>query len=141
MRQAAAFLALLLLAGCDFGATHVAGPFYLMWIDIYEDMALYRCPDGPDDGVGCAVDGLPDGTVFAAGADSGHIVVARHPRSNNVTNRSVTQYFYFARIPQETKGWGNNPEKIIGPLTQAEFEVASTTNHLPPLSIVLDDLK
>ena len=112
-----------------------------MWIDISEDMALYRCPGGPDGGVGCAVDGLPGSTVFAAGADSRYIVVARHPRDNNLTHKDVTQYFYFARVPQESKGWGQNPEKIIGPLSKTEFDAATTSLKLPPLSIVLDDLK
>jgi len=58
-----------------------------------------------------------------------------------VTNKSITEYFYFARIKNERSGWGNSPEKIVGPLTQSEFEAASTAHHLPPLSIVLDDLK
>jgi hypothetical protein len=136
-----ALLVLLLLAGCGNDTVHVAGPFYLMWIDISEETALYRCPDGPDGRLGCAVDGLPNSTVFAAGADSRYVVAARHPRNNNVTDKSVTQYFYFARTKAERSGWGPDPEKIIGPLTQPEFEAASTAYHLPSLSIVLDDLK
>jgi hypothetical protein len=137
----AALLTLLLLMGCDSDATHVAGPFYLMWVDISEETALYRCPDGPDRGIGCAIDGLPGSTVFAAGADRRYVVVARHPRDNNATNKDITQYFYFARIPEESKGWGNNPEKIIGPLTQRQFDAHRISLHLPDLSIVLDDLK
>jgi hypothetical protein len=132
-----ALLALFLLAGCDFDATHVVGPFYLLYIDLPEQTALYRCPDGPNGRLGCAVDGLPDATVFAAGGDDRYVVVARHPQSD----KGVTQYFYFHRVPQERSGWGNNPEKIVGPLTEGEFNADKVSLHLPDFSVTKDELK
>lgn len=119
---------------------HVAGPFYLQPPTAWDrdNMTLYRCTDAPE----CGRDPeLPDATIFAAGADSRYVVAARHPRTHNpagdVTDKSITQYFYFARIKNERY----DSEKVVGPLTKAEFEAASAEYHLPPLSIVLDDLK
>ncbi len=127
-----------LLAGCDQDKIQVAGPFYLTYFETYDQMALFRCP-GPN--TGCAGEGLPGSTVFAAGADKKYIVAARHPWSDHNIDRSVTQYYYFARIRLESGGWGDNPEKIVGPLDKQEFDAATASLHLPPLSIVLDDLK
>ena len=115
---------------------HVAGPFYLTYFETEDQMSLFRCPTGPR-GVGCAIDGLPDATVFAAGADTRYVVVARHP----LGNRNVTEYFYFARTDRESRGWGNGPEKIIGPISADAFDAAQAKLRLPPLSIVMDDLK
>ena len=128
----------LLLAACGDDVTPVDGPFYLTYLETRDQMALYRCPKGPNDG--CAIDGLPDATVFAAGADKMYIVVARHPRVGGATNRQVTEYFYFARIPQEREGWGFNPEKIVGPLTQVQFDADKSRLHLPEFSVHLRDL-
>jgi len=121
--------------------THVSGPFYLMYFETRDQMALFRCPDGPDRG--CAIDGLPDATVYAAGADERYIVVARHPHveADHSFDQSVSEYFYFARINNERRGWGNNPEQIIGPLNDNQFRTAKRKLRLPDFSIVLDDLK
>ena len=114
---------------------HVAGPFYLTYFERRDRMSLFRCPTGPSGG--CAGEGLPDETVFAAGADARYVVVARHPHGNG----NVTEYFYFARIDRESRGWGNGPEKIIGPISEDAFNAARASLKLPPLSIVIDDLK
>jgi hypothetical protein len=134
----AALLALFLLAGCD-RTTHVAGPFYLRDIDIDEGMMLYRCPQGP--GKHCVRDRLPGPTAFAAGGDDRYVVVARHPGSTGANDKTVTQYFYFRRVPQEAAKWWLNPEKIVGPLTPQEFNAAKAALHLPAFSVTLDDLK
>lgn len=137
--KSAALPVLFLLAGCDNRSAHVAGPFYLMAIDIEEQTALYRCPQGPKKD--CVGDDLPGPTVFAAGADDKYVVAARHPRANEITDKKITQYFYFHRIPQETAEWWLHPEKIVGPLTEREFNAAKSTLHLPDFAIVRDDLK
>jgi hypothetical protein len=49
----------------------------------------------------------------------------------------VLNYFYFARVPEETYGWGANPEKIVGPLTAAQFDVAEKSLGLPAADIKL----
>ena len=116
-------IAMLLLpaAACD-RKVEVDHPFYLWSIESSEETALFRCPQGPDEG--CAIDGLPGPRVFAAGADKKHVVVA-----------STQGYFYFARVPNETGGWGANPEKIIGPLTEEEFASAKQQLALPDFTV------
>jgi hypothetical protein len=127
-----------MLAACEPASIPVAGPFYLTYFENPREMALFRCP-GP--GSGCAIDGLPGPTVYAAGADQKYIVVASHPFSNGQIKRSIVQYFYFARIKTERQGWGNDPEHIIGPLSEQQFNAARKKYGLPDFSIVLDDLK
>jgi hypothetical protein len=115
-------LALLLAAtACD-RKVEVDHPFYLWSIESPDETALFRCPRGPDEG--CAIDGLPGPRVFAAGADPKHVVVA-----------STQGYFYFARVSNETGGWGANPEKIVGPLTEEEFESAKAKLGLPDFTV------
>jgi len=136
---AAISLPLLLLTACEPQNTHVVGPFYLSYFETRDEMAVFRCPEGPDHG--CAIDGLPDATVYAAGGDRKYVVVARHPRTNGSIKRNVSEVFYFARIRDERSGWGNNPEHIVGPLTEKQFDSAKRELGLPSFSIVFDDLK
>lgn len=115
------FLALLLLSGaCSGGPTEIDHPFYLQKRET-GGVDLIRCPRGPRSG--CAVDGLPE-KVLAAGANKQFVVA-----------RSSAGYFYFARVPQETDGWGNNPERVVGPLSAAKFEVAARELQLPPFEV------
>jgi hypothetical protein len=116
----------LLLAGCD-KPKEVSHPFYLWYLDDPTDVSLFRCPSGPDGG--CAVDGLPLSHVVAAGANKNFIVVEQ------MQPGGVAGYFYFARVPEETRGWGNNPEVIIGPLSSDAFAEAKTRLQLPELSV------
>lgn len=106
------------------GPVEVADPFYLDHIPDSSEVALYRCPDGP--AKGCAIDGLPGPQVIAAGGSDRFIVV-----------HNSAGYYYFARTPQEKRGWGNEPEKIVGPLTMEEFEAAKRTFDLPDLKVRL----
>jgi hypothetical protein len=130
-----ALAASLLLAGCGPDSREVSQPFYVTYIENPSDSALFRCPKGPD--YGCAIDGLPGPYVFAGGADRRYVVVARHPKTGGAIDWDRTEYFYFARVPQETDGWGNNPEKIIGPLTELDFQQAKATHGLPDFSVDL----
>ena len=106
--------------GCQRYPKEVAGPFYL---DYGEDqpVALFRCPKGPANG--CANDGLPE-TVIAAGGSRDFIVV-----------QNTAGYYYFKRLPEERYGWGDNPEKIIGPLSSEEFSTAKRRLGLPELTV------
>jgi hypothetical protein len=132
-------LPLLLLTACEPEPIQVAGPFYLTYFETRDEMALFRCPDGPEHG--CAIDGLPDATIYAAGGNRSYVVVVRHPRVNGVIERNVSEFFYFARIANERRGWGNSPEHIVGPLTENQFREAKQKLGLPDFSIFFDDLK
>ena len=141
-RAVTCLLLLAAMPGCD-NREHIAGPYYLMTPENRLDTSLFYCfEDG-----GCAGDSLPDATVFAAGSDARHIVLARHPRSYGetwaVTNTGRTEYFYLRRQPgnpEPNAGWSREPGAIAGPLSRAEFERATERLNLPPFTIVLDDL-
>ena len=120
----------LAIAACDRRYKEVDHPFYLMFIEDPREVALFRCPNEP--GIGCAIDGLPGRYVVAAGADKRFVVVAQ--RSDPDVS-GPTRYYYFARVPQETSGWGNNPERIIGPLDEQEFAAARAKLQLPDFTV------
>jgi hypothetical protein len=105
----------------------VSHPFYLWYFEDPNDLSLFRCPTGPDQG--CAVDGLPMSRVTAAGANKKYVVVEQ------LQAGGALGYFYFARVPEEIRGWGNNPEVIVGPLDADAFARAKTKLQLPELSI------
>lgn len=115
-------LVALLGAACEPQFTEVDHPFYLGYIEDPGEIALFRCPTGVDGS--CAIDGLPGPGVIAAGADRRFVVV-----------QSDLGYYYFERVPQETGGWGNNPERIVGPLSEADFAVAREKLRLPDLEV------
>lgn len=114
-----------LVIGCSSRGHEVSHPFYVMSPADSDVRALFRCPDGPDNG--CAIDGLPGPDVFAAGGDARYIVVARHRAGHD-------EYLYFHRVAEETRGWGHNPERIIGPLNRSQFEADSQRLGLPLLT-------
>jgi len=120
----------LAMAACDRRYKEVDHPFYVMFIEDPREVALFRCPDEP--GVGCAIDGLPGPYVVAAGADKRFVVVAQ--RSDPEAS-GPTRYYYFARVPQETSGWGRNPERIIGPLDEPAFAAAKAKLKLPEFTV------
>ena len=70
-----------------------------MFIEDPREVALFRCPNEP--GTGCAIDGLPGPYLVAAGADKRFVVVAQH---SDPDVSGPNQYYYFARVPQETGG-------------------------------------
>ncbi|WP_156377738.1 hypothetical protein [Sphingopyxis sp. Root1497] len=117
-------------AGCGRRAIEVDHPFYLMFIEHPQDVALFRCPNEP--GVGCAIDGLPGPFVAEAGANKRYIVVAQTPSSDG---EGPTSYYYFERVPEETSGWGKNPERIVGPLDEREFTAAKAHLGLPEFTV------
>lgn len=119
-----AVVALLALLGtaCDNGPVEVSDPFFLWHLEDPEATALFRCVDVRE--MVCAIDGLPDPPVLAAGANARFVVL-----------RKSEGYFYFRRTPQERHGWGNNSEAIIGPLSQKRFTASQRELGLPDASI------
>jgi hypothetical protein len=107
----------------------VSHPFYLMQVE-GGGFALFRCPMGPDEG--CAIDGLPGPYIAASGADERFVVVSQRPDDQG---RGLMQYYYFARVPQETRGWGHNPEIIVGPLNETQFALAKSKLDLPEFTV------
>ncbi len=112
----------MLVSGCSNNAIKVSGPFYLDYIEDPSQVALFRCPSGPSKG--CAIDGLPGPEVIAAGASKNFIVV-----------HNTSGYYYFKRVPEERRGWGNNPEEIIGPLSESAFKDAKARFNLPDFTV------
>lgn len=104
-------------AGCERSPLKVAGPYYLNTMPDSSAVALWRCPNGPNQG--CAVDGLPT-EVIAAGSNKDFITV-----------HGAKGYYYFHRINNETSGWGTRPEKIVGPVSKNEFDAAKRKLRLP----------
>lgn len=132
-----------MLAACD-SKVQIAGPYYLMSPELPEDTALFYCMDD----IGCAGDGLPGPTVFAAGSNANFIVLARHPRTGPVTDRQTdwktTEYFYIRRAegdPEPNASWDGDAKAITGPLTAAQFEAASEELGLPDFSTVRRQLE
>jgi hypothetical protein len=122
--------ATLLVAASGVRAVEVDHPFYLTFIEDPRDVALFRCPDGPDRG--CAIDGLPGPRVLAAGANKRFVVILQQSKASP---RAPARYYYFARVPGETRGWGNNPEKIVGPMDEAAFSRARAKLDLPDFTV------
>ena len=139
-------LATFALAGCSLPAVdeHVAGPYRLIATDESSLTTLDICNDDV-----CAGDGLPDPTVFAAGADAKYVVFAQHPASKprgsgvdavgSADDRSVTNYYYIIRVPDEARGIRKS--NLIGPMDKKAFDEAKARMRLPGFSITLDDLK
>jgi hypothetical protein len=125
-------------AGCIERNAEVSHPFYLTFPEDAQDVALWRCTEGPREG--CTRDEqMPGPAIFLAGANARYVAMARYPRDEerHVTDLSRTEYYYFARVPEETYGWGLNPETVVGPLSRAEFEAAKARLGLPDLTVGL----
>lgn len=134
-------VALPLLWSCigGWGFVHdqpLAGPYRLVAVDTREDMTVCRSLEGGD----CLGDGLPGRTVFAAGADDRHLVIARHPSVfGKPMNKAVTEYYVVERSPDEADP-ASRPE-VFGPFDQAEFDARVRELSLPEFTIVFDDLR
>lgn len=100
----------------------MSDPFYLWHLEDPQATALFRCVDVRE--LACAIDGLPDPPVLAAGANARFVVM-----------RKREGYFYFRRTPQERRGWGYDPEVMIGPLSDTQFGAAQRELGLPEANI------
>src|SRR5262249_39260380 len=92
-------LAAALVAGCGVVRdVPLDGPYRLVAIDIDEDMVLCR-----SFGHSGSCEGLADATIFQAGVNASYVVAARHPRHRwtEAPDRSVTEYYYVVRSPDE----------------------------------------
>jgi hypothetical protein len=129
----------LFLTGCGFVHDEVlAGPYRLVAIDISEDMSLCRSFDTEGD---CSGDGLPEPTLFEAGADSRYIVFARHPRRSfeKPADRSVTEFYYIHRQADESDA--RKRVSVTGPFNELEYQQEKQRLQLPEFSRVFADLK
>jgi hypothetical protein len=130
-----AALTLLTFGSCfpfDAGTVALDGPYYLWASDIRKDMALYYAVDS-DNGVGRV-----GATVFAAGWDSHHLIVKRHPHGN----RGLIEYFIIDR-PRDTPA-ADPADVVAGPFSLAEFAAARvrlTVNPALDFTVVLRDLQ
>ena len=126
-----------LLAASGTRSVEVSNPYYLDYIEDPFAIELRRCES---QGLSCAsVNGLPrvqayeaGPHVVAAGANRHFVVVAYGVGDRSGDPRS---YYYFARVPEEKKGWGANPEKIVGPLDERDFKEESRRIGLPELTV------
>lgn len=135
-----AFLCGTSLSACSSEAKGV-GPFYLMTPEREIDTALFRCFKEDGEIVGCEQGHFPGPLVFALGGNSDYIVFARHPKIDNDTVSSETEYFFFRRMEREAGGMGVTQESIVGPLNKEEFNSQKARLELPEFSIVREDLE
>jgi hypothetical protein len=114
------------------------GPYRLVAVDIDDDMALCRSVGTIGD---CVGDGLPDATIFQAGVNARYVVVARHPRHRwtEAPDRSVTEYYYVVRSPDEANP--RTPLTIVGPMDKLQYDRESQRLGLPEFTKVFDNLK
>jgi len=108
--------------------------YRLVAVDTSDDMIVCRRFTGAD----CVGDELPGPTVFAAGANPNYVVIARHPRGEQGTDKSVTEYYYVKRPPEDVP---LRAENVVGPLTLAAFQADQQRLGLPRFTRTLSDLK
>ena len=138
---AAAILGCLWLTAC-LGFVYdetLDGPFRIVAVDTYEDMALCRTVNHNSD---CIGDGLAGGpTIFMVGWDANYIVAARHPRSRseNHANRSITEFYYIVRAASDVDALKS--VKQVGPLNHEELAANKVRLNLPEFTRVFKSLK
>lgn len=88
----------------------------------------------------CVGDGLPEPTVFQAGANDHYIVFARHPyKWGERPDRAVTEFYYIERKPNE---WDVAVRvSVSGPFNESEYQEEKRRLQLPEFSKVFADLK
>ncbi len=119
----------------------LGGPYRLVAVDSMEDMGV--CRDFPGErGGDCIGDGLPGPTVFAAGIDDHHLVIARvvhEPFMREPSpNEGAIEYYYVIRAPDEAQRF--DADNVIGPLSRSEFLLAKDRLGLPEFSHEFDEL-
>lgn len=125
-----------LLVGCG-GFVHdeqLDEDYSLVAVDDLDDMMVCRRLDRGS----CSGDSLPGPTVFAAGSNDRHIVIARNPNRGTGPDKRVTEYFY---VTKRAKGVPLQAGDSVGPMSQPEFEAATRRLGLPPLSKTIRELR
>lgn len=138
VKRSACLALFLCSAACGFVQDEaIDGPYRLVAIDTDEDMTL--CRSVGTDG-SCVGDGLPEPTVFQAGANAHYIVFARHPwKWGKPPDRSVTEFYYISRKPNE---WDVAVRvSVSGPFTESEYQEEKRRLQLPEFSKVFANLK
>ena len=130
--KALAWLVVCALSGCglfDSGVEWRDGPYELLWIDVSEQRSLNY-----DVGRNGGSIGLVDWTVFAVGSNDRFIVVKQHPQGN----KAVTNYF----IVDKRAVLPTDPQRtVLGPFTQADFNLQARSLRLPAFTKVLSSLQ
>lgn len=112
----------------------IVGRYRLVAIDISEGMSVCWRPENAF----CVGDGLPGPAVFKAGGDDRYVVFARHPWTSGPLDRSVVEYYYIRRSPNEARGQHG---EVLGPLDRAAFEQEARRLDLPDFTITIDRLE
>ncbi|GHT65536.1 hypothetical protein AGMMS50239_25520 [Bacteroidia bacterium] len=112
-----------LLTGCSIGDTHLIDKYYLVTIDVDEDLSVsYKLESG-------SYLGVVNPTVFAVGFNDDFIIVKQHPTNfGDTINRSITDY-YIIPINNKVNKWPD--ENKIGPLTHEEFLIKRKELKIP----------
>ena len=86
-------------------------------------------------------DGLPEATIVQAGVNAKYVVVARHPRHRwtEPAVRSVTEYYYVVRSPDEA--YPRARLTVVGPMDKLQYDRESQRLGLPEFTKVFDHLK
>ena len=108
--------------------------YRLVAVDLSGDMMVCRRFGDAS----CSGDELPGPTVFAAGANSKYVTIARHPKAGGQINRTVTEYYYVIRPPETAL---LRSADVVGPLDQPQFDAARNRLGLPGFAKVFADLK
>jgi hypothetical protein len=130
-------LILATLAGCGGYAYDEAlsGSYRLVAVDELDNMIVCRRFAAGD----CIGDELPGPSVFAAGANSHYVTIARHPMApGSPPEKSVTEYYYVIR---HTDRMFLHDGDVVGSLNEAQFDVAKDRLQLPAFSKVLSALR
>jgi hypothetical protein len=80
-------------------------------------------------------------TIFQAGVNARYVVVARHPlhRWTEVHDRSVTEYYYVVRSPNEADP--RTQLTVVGPMDKLQYDRENQRLGLPQFTKVFDHLK
>ena len=111
------------------------GPYHLVAVDDLEGMMVCRWVEGID----VCESVFPEGTVFAAGANSRFVVAGMHPRTwPDPPDKSTTHFYYLVRPSSEDDC---STSAVHGPFGAREFELEKRRRDLPAFSHVIDSLK
>lgn len=128
-------LALLVAVSCfpfDAGEHRLDAEYYLRATDIPAQMALYRQVSARD-----GIERIGP-TVFAAGADTRHVIAQRHPANE----RARTEYFILERA--RDTDLASPAASVRGPFSKEEFERERVRLGVAPtldFSVILEKLR
>lgn len=112
-----------------------SGPYVLVAVDTLGQMNL-----AIDRGDGTSIS-LVGPTVFAVGANNNYIIVKQHPSENSFGkfDRSISNYYIVERTDKNSQS--NRNERVLGPMSKAQFLRLATRLRLPHFSKTIADLE